>query len=214
MIDHFKAAILNALGATNFTVEEKIQELWSGYGEILRVSSDSVDYPLAVIKHVCFPTEKNHPRGWNSDRSHKRKVRSYQVEMNFYKKYALQCLEHGNSPLPRCLGQEKRGYEVLMIFEDLDYSGYPVRQSSLGVEQMKPCLSWLAWFHATFMEQKPQELWKVGTYWHLDTRPDELKVLQDIPLREAACKLDQAHYPQRTLINNLLRLWSCKNLQQ
>ena len=47
-------------------------------------------------------------------------------------------------------------------------------------------LSWLAHFHATFMGKNPEGLWKIGTYWHLDTRPDELEALEDLSLKKAA----------------------------
>jgi hypothetical protein len=33
-----------------------------------------------VIKYVKLPDQGLHPRGWNTDRSHQRKIRSYQVE--------------------------------------------------------------------------------------------------------------------------------------
>jgi thiamine kinase-like enzyme len=49
----------------------------------------------------------------------------------------------------------------------------------------------LANFHATFLGEKPENLWKKGTYWHLDTRPDELKVLKDTALKKAAGVIDQ-----------------------
>jgi Ser/Thr protein kinase RdoA (MazF antagonist) len=57
--------------------------------------------------------------------------------------------------------------------------------------QMQLCLRWLANFHATFMGEKPAGLWKVGTYWHLETRPDELSALKDVALKSAAAHIDQ-----------------------
>ena len=33
--------------------------------------------------------------------------------------------------------------------------------------------------------------WPIGTYWHLATRPDELKVMPEGPLRNHATKIDQ-----------------------
>jgi aminoglycoside phosphotransferase (APT) family kinase protein len=52
-------------------------------------------------------------------------------------------------------------------------------------------LHWLANFHATFIGQAPTGLWPIGTYWHLATRPDELKALKDQALKQAATKIDQ-----------------------
>ena len=57
--------------------------------------------------------------------------------------------------------------------------------------EMQVCLRWLANFHATFMGQVPTGLWQVGTYWHLDTRPDELNALDDVDLKHAAAQIDQ-----------------------
>jgi len=74
--------------------------------------------------------------------------------------------------------------------EDLDASGYSTRHVTLTPDQAKPCLSWLANFHAQFLTVSPDGLWPVGTYWHLDTRPDELAAMQDGPLKHKAKKLD------------------------
>jgi len=46
--------------------------------------------------------------------------------------------------------------------------------------------AWLANFHAAFMGEQPAELWTIGTYWHLATRPDEFDALDDSPLKAAA----------------------------
>ena len=46
-------------------------------------------------------------------------------------------------------------------------------------------------------------LWPIGTYWHLETRPDELQAMQDGPLKSAAQQIDdvlnQAKY--QTLVH-------------
>ncbi len=78
-----------------------------------------------------------------------------------------------------------------MVFEDLDASGFPVRKGAVSMVDMQLCLQWLANFHATFMGQEPAGLWAVGTYWHLETRPDELAVLDDMALKEAAGQIDR-----------------------
>jgi len=77
------------------------------------------------------------------------------------------------------------------VFEDLDASGFPLRKDTVSMIEIRACLRWLANFHATFMGKKPTELWPVGTYWHLDTRPDELAALADVELKQAATLIDQ-----------------------
>ena len=47
-----------------------IQELWSGYGQISRVQLDKTSVILKLIK---FPEVKQHPKGWNSNKSSPKK---------------------------------------------------------------------------------------------------------------------------------------------
>ena len=65
-----------------------------------------------------------------------------------------------------------------MVMEDLDMSGFSQRRESLKFSELSVCLSWLANFHATFMQHPADGLWEKGTYWHLETRPDELAALE------------------------------------
>ncbi len=74
--------------------------------------------------------------------------------------------------------------------EDLDASGFPVRKQFTNWNDIEICINWLAHFHAQFIDKKPNGLWKNGTYWHLDTRPDELTALKSTPLKKAAHKID------------------------
>lgn len=57
--------------------------------------------------------------------------------------------------------------------------------------EIKACLSWLAHFHALFLSVVPEGLWPVGTYWHLETRPDELEAMDDAKLKAAAADIDR-----------------------
>jgi hypothetical protein len=147
------------------------------------------DIKSVIVKHVKLPDSSNHPRGWNTDFSHQRKVKSYQVESNWYKSFSKDC--DSNSRVPACFFVEGVNDEVLIVLEDLDEAGYPLRKSSVSIEDMEVCLSWLANFHAEFINIKPKGLWEVGTYWHLDTRPDELEVMDDPLLKEAAPLVDK-----------------------
>ncbi len=71
---HFQEKILSATGSSMFEVVEVIQELWSGYGQILRLRLDGDSE--VVVKHIRMAATANHPRGWNSDLSHQRKLKS------------------------------------------------------------------------------------------------------------------------------------------
>jgi hypothetical protein len=142
-----------------------------------------------VVKHVSLPKGGAHPHGWNTDISHQRKVKSYVVEVAWYDQWSHHCDDHCR--VPKKFVCESHDDEVLIVLEDLDGSGFDRRKSSVSLDEIKVCLSWLAHFHATFMGLSPEGLWKIGTYWHLDTRPDELNALDDINLKDAAKAIDQ-----------------------
>lgn len=188
MNNHFKSLILKATGAKALFKVETIQSLWSGYGEIVRYGLKDCEFTSVVIKHVRLPDQNQHPRGWNTDLSHQRIIKSYQVEMAWYQQWSHLCST--DCRVPRCLAVESQENEMFMLLEDLDSAGFPERKSSVSSKEINACLSWLANFHATFMNQKPNDLWEIGTYWHLDTRPDELQVLQDKALKKSAAAID------------------------
>lgn len=183
------AAVLDATGAEGVDASEVVQSLWSGYGQILRVRLVGGDRRSAVVKRVRWPTRQRHPRGWASSRSHERKVRSYAVEAAFYRGHAPACGERCR--VPRLLAETRADDGVLLVLEDLDDVGFGGRRRRVTDREIRACLSWLAHFHATFVGRAPDGLWEVGTYWHLDTRPDELAVLGDSELARAAPALDR-----------------------
>ena len=187
MNEYFRSVILRNTGASSLFEKETIQELWSGYGKIIRVGLANASVESVVIKHVQMPRYKNHPRGWNTDIGHQRKVKSYEVETAWYDKYS----QYSTARLPQCLAIETKDDEVLMVMEDLDEAGYPLRKSALTWEEITQCLAWLAGFHASYLGKTPDGLWEVGTYWHLETRPQELAVLDDKRLKEAAHVIDE-----------------------
>lgn len=185
----FQDQLLNRLKAKELLELETIQELWSGYGTIKRYQVDGSDVGSIIIKHVCPPSASRHPRGWNSERSHLRKLRSYQVESAWYREWSQLC--GSGSPTPKCYALESEGSEFYIALEDLDASGYSARMESVSISELKVCIKWLAHFHATFMGAPTNNLWEVGTYWHLDTRPDELEKVQDKLLQQSAKSIDQ-----------------------
>ena len=186
MNKYFETTILQCTEASALYEIELIQELWSGYGKIIRIGLENAIVGSVIVKYVQLPINKLHPRGWNTDIGHQRKVKSYQVETKWYDTYS----KNSAARLPKCLAIEKQENEVLIVLEDLDKAGYPFRKRSVEWEEIVSCLEWLAKFHASYLGKNPDGLWEVGTYWHLDTRPQELEVLDDQDLKEAARGID------------------------
>lgn len=184
----FLKAALEALKAEALHYHEKIQTLWSGYGDIIRYKVDNGLVDSVVIKHVKLSNAKDHPRGWHTGLSHRRKLNSYHVESIWYEKYSSYC-DH-NCRLSRSFLTYDEDDEFLMVLEDLDAEGFSARKNSLTLKEIEIPIKWLANFHATFLFADPEGLWKTGTYWHLATRPDELKVLADNKLKQAAAAID------------------------
>ncbi|WP_282134762.1 oxidoreductase family protein [Seonamhaeicola maritimus] len=186
MNDYFKSVILQKTGATSLKEKEVIQELWSGYGKIIRVALENSTIESAVVKHVQLPISNDHPRGWNTDIGHQRKLKSYEVETTWYNQYS----KNSTARLPKCFAMERHQDEVLIVLEDLDEAGFPLRKQDAAWTDIEACLEWLAQFHASYLGKIPNGLWEVGTYWHLETRPQELEVLDDKELKRAAAAID------------------------
>ena len=206
-----RSAVLAFTNATDFQQDTVIQTLWSGYGEILRLRCFGADVPseTVIAKYVSLPNSASHPRGWNTDLSHQRKIRSYQVESHWYKHYAHRCDEACR--VPRCFGAVEEHSEFVMVLEDLDAAGFSDRVENVTEQDVLLCVRWLANFHATFLEELPSVvesraagvaerkvngefksgLWEVGTYWHLATRPDEYAALAEGELKHYAQAINQ-----------------------
>lgn len=187
MDDFYISTILETTGASSLSETELIQELWSGYGKLLRIGLEGAETGSVIVKHIQLHQKDHHPRGWNTDTGHQRKLKSYEVESTWYRKYS----NLSRARLPRCLAIESRGSEMLIILEDLDASGFPLRKQSVSWKEIESCLEWLARFHAGFLGKEPAGIWKTGTYWHLETRPQELEALTDSRLKKAAPLIDK-----------------------
>lgn len=187
MNEFIRSAISEIMGASSFTEKETIQELWSGYGNIKRITLENASVKSVVVKHIQLSGNNHHPRGWNTDIGHQRKLKSYQVETAWYEQYSKQ----SRARLPHCLGIKSKDDEVLIVLEDLDEAGFPLRKQSVSWEEITSCLQWLSQFHASYLNREPKGLWETGTYWHLQTRPQELVALNDPALKEAATCIDQ-----------------------
>ena len=124
MDDKIKNTILQAMDATAILSTEIIQDLWSGYGNILRVLLEGSSHKSIVVKHVQTQKANQHPRGWNGNIGHQRKIKSYEVETAWYEIYS----EYSQARVPKCYAIEKWEGEVLVLLEDLDEAGFPLRK--------------------------------------------------------------------------------------
>lgn len=206
MNDQFKKIVLEATGAEELFEIQKIQDLWSGYGVIARYGLVGSNIQSVVLKHIQLPDKDSHPRGWNTDISHQRKLKSYDVEVAWYKNWSAQCKQ--NAYVPDCFAVDTRDNETLIVLEDLCSTGFEILRNTVSLEEMKVCIRWLADFHATYMGQRADDLWQNGTYWHLGTRPDELEALKDLPLKKAASQIDQLlrNSPFKTFVHGDAKL--------
>lgn len=178
-----------------------IQTLWSGYGACFRAilelhDAKTTEGPLPVVVKCASPNDATqHPRGWSSITGHQRKLKSFAIENNFYNH--IQPFTNELCKTPRSIAVETKENKTLLVMEDLGATGYSETTLSLCVTQAKVVLHWLAEFHATFIGRraslnvkKPDgenvEVWREGTYWHLNTRHDEYNAMPSSELKTRA----------------------------
>ena len=160
----FEEFLLSETHADCLERVELVQSLWSGYGSLVRAKLTGSEFESVIVKYVN-PENRSHPRGWNTVRSHRRKLKSYQVESHWYSSQSstTACLQ---ARIAKCYGAKTDGPEVILLLEDLDAAGFTGRRSSVNETEWKACVRWLASFHAENLNLKPEGLWASGTYWH------------------------------------------------
>jgi hypothetical protein len=190
--------VTDATGCAEPQQLDTIQSLWSGFGAIFRVAAN---HKTLIVKHVNPPLEGNHPRGWKSDFATDRKLKSYAVETYWYEHLSSRCDDACR--VADFLGARQHGLQRWLLLEDLDAAGFALRFQALDISQAMVCLDWLAHFHARFIDTNTGHLWHTGSYWHLETRPDEFKAMSDGPLKHHASEIDRIlnHCHYQTLIH-------------
>ncbi|SBS36280.1 Phosphotransferase enzyme family protein [Marinomonas aquimarina] len=199
--------IKHTLRADYVAKQQTLQSLWSGYGHISRYHVTVGNSCSSVIlKAIDWGQVAEHPRGWQSDLAHQRKVHSYQVELNWYAHWAQAA--HSIARMPKYLGHYATGSTLYLLLEDLDASGFDLRCASLDAAQVSVVLHWLASLHAHYLTTDPapawpEGLWPQGTYWYLATRPNEWQAMKEGALKAAAEQLDQTirNCPYQTLVH-------------
>lgn len=181
--------LADILNDQNVQKVELVQSLWSGYGELSRFYSEKLGKAV-IVKHVSPPNKVHHPKGWHSNLSHTRKLKSYEIERLFYQNYASNFCDDARVPKHVASAQVAETNETILVLEDLDESGFFIRKQHIEAPQVKACIRWLANFHAVYVNGPRGDLWKTGSYWHLATRPDEYEAMKDGQLKRAAAFID------------------------
>ena len=172
MHEQMTARILKCTQAEAIVDEELIQPLWNDYGTLSRVKLRGGLHESVIVKHIQFPSNAKHPRGFSGTLSHERKVRSYEVETHWYRNQNRRMPPA--APTPDCLDAFAEGAELFLLLEDLGTRGFDEVSVFPSWEEVNVVLSWLAHFHARFIDDAAEGLWPCGSYWHLATRPEEL----------------------------------------
>ncbi|MGB0850612.1 MAG: oxidoreductase family protein [Bacteroidia bacterium] len=188
MNQKFKEYLLHKTKSSDCEEVEVIQSLWSDYGKISRYALEGSHLETVVVKHIALKQSTNHPRGWNTNISHDRKVKSYEVETHWYENWNSRLVDVCKTA--DFIGSFLVGDDRWIILEDLNKE-YPSRKTSLNFSEVKTCIQWLARFHGTFISESPDGLWQVGTYWHLSTRPDEYAKMKHELLKSKANDINQ-----------------------
>lgn len=189
MLEPFLQNILQQLGAEAILSTTKMQGLWSDYGAIYRLQLSGAKVPSVVVKCIALQEQGKHPRGWATNRSHQRKLKSYAIENHWYENYAASLPD--SVKVPQLLYSEHTPKVQVLVLEDLSAS-YPVLKQSCTFREAKRVIKWLARFHAHFIRADAEGLWATGSYWHLETRPEEWQAMDEGPLKERAQEIDRA----------------------
>ena len=182
-----KEQIIKHAGADSISKIELVQSLWSDFGSLERVWLEGGNVRSVIVKRIQPPVEVNHPRGWNTDFSANRKLKSYQIERHWYKEYVPKM--PNDLKVPEFLFHAKINDEDVIAMEDLGASGFTAPYSS-NQSCFQKCLEWIAKFHAFHLNADVDGLWEVGTYWHLETRQDEWASMKSGSLKNEAANID------------------------
>ena len=147
-----------------------LARLWAGMGYIYRVNVRGQHHHTRIVKHVHLPPSI-------TSRGDQRKADSYQCEANFYQHVVPQLRDDHGVMLPQTFHVERGsdGRSILIVMSYVE----TIKSAYLTPSRTKLVLSWLARFHAATWGEtsgrlvRTHGLQPIGTYWHLETRPDE-----------------------------------------
>lgn len=142
--------------------------LWAGMGHVYELSFGSNSRNSTqkfIVKCVDpGPSQVDSIGG-------RRKAASYQVEANFYENYANDLIDNHDLPLPRPHHVEHNGNQTIICMSKLEQDNARHHGTTNNVDEQ--VIKWLARLHASTWESNAEGLQPIGSYWYLDTRPDE-----------------------------------------
>jgi len=201
------ALLKDGVEISSISEEDYVAQLWAGYGGIhsfqIILDDDAKTEVQLVVKRVNPPAaDTRHPSV-----SHLRKIRSYQIEANFYTNIAplIQPPFSCTVPTPYSILSADDSSSFQFILSDLN-TNYKPSYGQLSKQHTLDALSWLANFHAFFHQheiiinnvdhdddddnddnQNHARVWQSGGYWHLDTRLEELQAVESSNYNRWSC---------------------------
>jgi len=146
--------------------------LWGGFGSAIHITLVSPDDGEGDVRCVLKRITPGKGRGIG----HRRKVESYLYEAQFYQEFSPPPAAY--FPNPIAISVQKESNSVLILLEDL-LPQYPESLDGYEGDSIESTIRWLAGFHAFHYEGEGSTIHdRQGSYWYLDTRPNEFENLR------------------------------------
>jgi Phosphotransferase enzyme family len=134
-------------------------QLWAGMRHIYELTFGSTS-----LIGKCVDPDPDQVKSMGGHR----KATSYKVEAHFYYLYAINVINDHGLQLPRPHYVEHNGDRTTICMSKLERSSSHSSGESIAAD-----IAWLAKLHAATWGHDAEGLQPIGSYWYLDTRPDE-----------------------------------------
>jgi hypothetical protein len=155
------------MGDTAATVQscKQLCRLWAGFGVVNEIKTGTSQ--TFVVKKVILPSDC-------TSIGDERKKQSYECEAHFYENGMASRLHEIGCCVPLPIYVQSGG-SVTIAMTKLDGTS----TSAIDFNRAAACMTWFARLHSEFWGSERADaavakgIQKQGTYWYLDTRPDE-----------------------------------------
>ena len=177
-------------GDTTATVHscKQLCRLWAGFGIVNEITTGTMQ--TFVVKKVVLPSDC-------TSIGDERKKQSYECEAHFYENGMASRLHEIGCIVPVPLHVQSGGSVTIAMtkLDGISASG------GINFKQAVACMQWFARLHSEFWGNERADaavalgIQQQGTYWYLDTRPDEFATMPshgwEGRLKLAAAKIDE-----------------------